>query len=111
MIFPSQVIDVPVVGNTTSTNYSRDVLQISLIFPSQVIAVPVVGYTKSINYSRVVLQISMSFPSQVIVVPRPHVSADAYIGPRMPYLGQIWQRMASSILPNLRQDKIPLSRV
>ena len=111
LIFPPHVIDVPIAGDTKSIDYSRDVSQISVISQSQVIDIPVVGDTNSIDYGRDVLQISRICPSQVIDVPRPHVPASANMWPRMPFLGEIWQRMASSILPNLWQDQIPLSRV
>ena len=104
MIFLSQVIDVPIAGDTKSLDYSRDVLQIAMIFSSQVIDVPIAGDTKSIDYSRDVLLISMIIPSQRIskvyqkycsrgvLQAWPHVSAGAHSGPRMPALSQIWQR-------------------
>ena len=64
--FPAQANDGPTAGNTESIDYSRGVLQISVVFPSQVIDVPIAGDTKSIDYSRDVLQISMIIPSQRI---------------------------------------------
>ena len=69
LIFPAQVIDVPVAWDTKSIDYSRDVLTISTTSPLQGIDVPIAGDTKSVDYSRDVLQILMIFPSQAIDVP------------------------------------------
>ena len=67
MIFPSQVVDIPIAGDTKSIDdYSRDACKFqwfsrrrSLMFPSR-------GDTNSIDYSRDVLQISMIIPWQRI---------------------------------------------